>query len=619
MGLAPDAHTQPVDQPTPARQREVWTLVVYDLGSQRVGQCEPLTVAVLPEPDQSRFRVGIYESQVGGTGSMWRSAAWMSTAAAALLTEFDPAARHVTFDVTGKIDGPSAGAIMTVGILAAINGDPILPDTTMTGMINPDFSIGPVGGIPHKIRGAADAGKKLVLIPAGDRFGFDKNIQKDVDLVELGQSLGTKVEPVSDLFTAYHRLTGRELPRWQDTLTSPSLSPEMEKSTLRRTKDYIVRAEHQLRQFDSCPEDAKSEQALEQAADARRWLNQANAMMRENDIVGANRLAFESHFTAANTHQSARLSALYQQSGLPAVVKEVQEVLTPWPRIEVAIDRIKAFEPRTMREAAGLIDAHSCLIEAVSFAIMGDDASERRGSDDDASLDYLVQAAVHYSYALIDLDGMEETLEDCRGGTGLPAPAPERVALAAQLFRRVAEANINMFDTLFIESRAQAEGTTTAVIRQKLMDEESSYSHLQMSLRVLGVLDNHFAQGPAYHYASLTAMRDAYVVSALLIAKYYSLGVIENDNHVMQVSKERTLQAMLEFAESQSRRAIAHLRSKEIDANLPTMSYLVGRMKRERNVDDKVDALSYYWVSHLTSQILSMLAGPSASASLNPH
>lgn len=613
----PVAWGQSPEKSSSSRSREVWTLAVYALGDQSIGRCDPLTVSVMPETDQSRFRVGIYESEVGGTGTMWRSAAWMSTTAAALATGFTPEARHVTFDVNGKIDGPSAGAIMTIGILAAVRGDTILPNTTMTGMINPDFSIGPVGGIPHKIRGAAQAGKKLILIPAGSRFDFDRNLKRDVDLVELGRSMGVTVEPVADLFSAYRKITGTELPRWADSTEQPVLSDEIENATIRRTKEYVVHAEHHLRLFDGCPEDAKSEEAIRQANDARQWLRQANAVMGENDIVGANRLAFEANFTAAGTYHSARLSDIYQKSGLDAVIKEVKEVMTPWPRIELAIGHIKEFAPRTMREASGLIDAHSCLNESIAFAIMGDDLLKKRGANDDESLDFIVEAAVNYQYSLIDLDGMRELLEDWRGGSALPSPEPDRVALAAQLFRRVAEANMSMFDTLFVESRARAEGTSASVIRQKLIDDESIYSQLQMSLRVLGVLESQLNRGPEYDYANLTAMRDAYVRSALLIAKHYSLGVVEDTDGATRLAKERTLQGMLEFAESQARRAIAHLRTKDVDVNMSATGYLIGRLKREGTASDKLEALSYYWGSHLSSQILSVLAASPDPTSLD--
>jgi hypothetical protein len=282
----------------------------------------------------------------------------------------------------------------------------------------------------------------------------------------------------------------------------------------------------------------------------------------------------------------------------------------------LAIGQIKEFVPHTMREASGLIDAYSCLNESIGFAITGDDLLQKRGANDDESLDFIVEAAINYQFALIDLDGMREQLEDWRGGAALPLPEPDRVALAAQLFRRAAEANMNMFETLFVESRARAEGTSASAIRQKLMDEESIYSQLQMNLRVLRVLENHLNRGPEYDYANLTTMRDAYVSSALLIAKHYSLRVVEDTGGVTRVTKERTLQGMLEFAESQARRGISHLRTRDIDSNMPTTNYLIGRLKREGNADAKLDALSYYWGSHLSSQILSLLADTSTQAQL---
>ncbi len=76
---------------------------------------------------------------------------------------------HVSFEYEGKVDGPSAGALMTIGVLAAVRGDTPKPDAAMTGTINPDGTIGPVGGIRFKIEGAAEKGMKLVLIPAGIR------------------------------------------------------------------------------------------------------------------------------------------------------------------------------------------------------------------------------------------------------------------------------------------------------------------------------------------------------------------------------------------------------------------------------------------------------------------
>ena len=53
---------------------------------------------------------------------------------------------------------------MTAGYLAALLGHDVATDATMTGIMNPDGTIGPVGGIPQKFEAAIAKGKKLSLI-----------------------------------------------------------------------------------------------------------------------------------------------------------------------------------------------------------------------------------------------------------------------------------------------------------------------------------------------------------------------------------------------------------------------------------------------------------------------
>ena len=65
------------------------------------------------------------------------------------------------------IGGPSAGGIMTVATVALLENWPLDEHTVMTGMINPDGSIGPIGGIPYKVDAAYAIGAKRFLIPKG--------------------------------------------------------------------------------------------------------------------------------------------------------------------------------------------------------------------------------------------------------------------------------------------------------------------------------------------------------------------------------------------------------------------------------------------------------------------
>ena len=65
------------------------------------------------------------------------------------------------------VDGPSAGGVLTVAIMAAVRNHEILDGVYMTGTINSDGSIGEVGGVPYKALAAAEAGAETILVPVG--------------------------------------------------------------------------------------------------------------------------------------------------------------------------------------------------------------------------------------------------------------------------------------------------------------------------------------------------------------------------------------------------------------------------------------------------------------------
>ncbi len=74
----------------------------------------------------------------------------------------------ITSDVTvDAVDGPSAGAAITVALLAAIRRVEVKPGVYITGTINSDGSIGRVGGVPYKALAAAEEGAETVVVPTG--------------------------------------------------------------------------------------------------------------------------------------------------------------------------------------------------------------------------------------------------------------------------------------------------------------------------------------------------------------------------------------------------------------------------------------------------------------------
>lgn len=65
------------------------------------------------------------------------------------------------------IGGPSAGVAMAVAVYSALTGTPINRTVMVTGMISPDGTVGPVGGIYEKAQAAVSQGAKVFLVPPG--------------------------------------------------------------------------------------------------------------------------------------------------------------------------------------------------------------------------------------------------------------------------------------------------------------------------------------------------------------------------------------------------------------------------------------------------------------------
>jgi len=65
------------------------------------------------------------------------------------------------------VDGPSAGAAITIATIAAIWNHTFSATVYITGTVNPDGTVGEVGGIPYKALAAAEEGATVFMVPKG--------------------------------------------------------------------------------------------------------------------------------------------------------------------------------------------------------------------------------------------------------------------------------------------------------------------------------------------------------------------------------------------------------------------------------------------------------------------
>ncbi len=198
---------------------------------------EPATIAVGTEGDAG-FTLNLEDIKAKQAGPSWQAATASAATVGTLLTGTDQSAVDLTYDITGAIDGPSGGAALTVGTMAAITGATVKPKIAMTGTIAPDGTIGTVAQVPAKVRAARKAGYRTVLVPFGNRTEFDPSVGREVNLIAYGKSQGVEVRVVRDIAQAYYEFTGKTVvpqPR-----VAPTITPRARQVAVRTTRTAVA-------------------------------------------------------------------------------------------------------------------------------------------------------------------------------------------------------------------------------------------------------------------------------------------------------------------------------------------------------------------------------------------
>jgi ATP-dependent Lon protease len=99
----------------------------------------------------------------------------------------------------GKIDGPSAGAAITLALISSLLQKPLRQDIAVTGEVSIQGKIKAVGGIFEKIYGAKQAGVKRVFVPKEN----EHDIPQVLDGVEV-KAIGSIQELMDEVFMPSH-------------------------------------------------------------------------------------------------------------------------------------------------------------------------------------------------------------------------------------------------------------------------------------------------------------------------------------------------------------------------------------------------------------------------------
>jgi hypothetical protein len=202
-----------------------------------VGGVTPVDISAVGDDPATPLSVALSKLKAAGAGPMWTAATTVAGTQAVLVSGIDPRVEQLRYALHEAIDGPSAGALMSVGSLAAIHGTTLDGSITMTGTVLPDGSVGPVSGVPEKLRAAKEAGFTEVMIPAATR-ATDVRTGKPVDLGAVARSLGVKVTPIASVPAAYARMTGSA--ERTPGRAAPPVDPGILRMLARRSRSLIA-------------------------------------------------------------------------------------------------------------------------------------------------------------------------------------------------------------------------------------------------------------------------------------------------------------------------------------------------------------------------------------------
>lgn len=98
------------------------------------------------------------------------------------ITGMDMSGYDIRYSIASNasvVEGSSAGAAITIATVAAVKGVELNPDVMISGTIDSDGNIGPVGGILQKAEAAKEKGATVFLVPPGQSVDIQYEVKKE--------------------------------------------------------------------------------------------------------------------------------------------------------------------------------------------------------------------------------------------------------------------------------------------------------------------------------------------------------------------------------------------------------------------------------------------------------
>ncbi|HEY5950559.1 MAG TPA: S16 family serine protease, partial [Kofleriaceae bacterium] len=588
------------------------------------GGMSAVKLATAPNGDGS-VQVGIFEEFAGGTGPQWRAGVWVSAFVAA--TTLNKDLTDFTFSATsgGYIDGASASGLIAAGFLAAMTGAPVDPTVTMTGIINPDGTFGPVAGIPEKFLASIDKGKKRIGYPIGMRYTKSAKTGETVDLVKLAKDHGAEAIEIADVHEAYKLLTSKTLPESMPVSeTEMALDASTDKALDVKYKQWQQRLATEWGAILQLESAGRLPALLVYLRDfSKRYAEAAERLHGQGKLAAAYARMLAAAVYATSANQIYDVLAHVQANKLDAAVAALDKLDKLEQQTKDTLEKVGALRPPTMGGHLQMMAAFRAALRGFVFKDFASLAlastkqyikslagtpTATLGSEKtaDAVVAQVGPTILYVAKTTAETTLAIEQLEFSNASDISYMCSVPNVLRAATSYQSAGAAGINYFDALLVEPYAQSEHMSIDDARMRVAIAEPDYLVAMMTSKLMS-LDGTPKQlkeqwgdkSLPWGLLSLAGSELAYFHAAELVAKYYSLDVqLDDAREVKHIEHEKAFTNMLATAERNAR-ASAHA-ARIATGAIPVqakLAYQLASVERDGTLADKVDALAQFWTA----------------------
>lgn len=573
----------------------------------------------LRETKSNNISVAISDDEVQGSGDQWEASAWNAMAVSTLVTGASLDKRQFQVDASGYIDGPSAGALMTVGAISLIRGDKINDDVTMTGTINPDGTVGPVGGIEYKLEGAKKAGKTTVLIPGGQLREPDEN-GDIVDLKEIGDDVGVDVIEVADIYEAYEEFTGKELPKFEGEKSK--LTNSQESSMDKVYKKYAKKYDKLVGDFLDDP--AIKQSIIDNGFDelltsAENSFAEAKDFSDDDMPAAAISSIREAYSLALGVDWGIKLinqiSVNGAASGIDTINELDQEVVDAFEDFNEDLSKVNA---KTLNDAEVLIDSYGILTIATALEQSGLDGInnnlDQSGSIAVSETEFGYSLGLGITKIANALAGIEiqQDLVKVMDEDSSKIKNDVDVETVAKFFRQGADANLEAFKSIIISDVMASANVDEAGAFSLLAKADPSVEIVYNAQQIGHNAKELFGNNDNLGYAELGAAVEVYARSSELVAKYYSLGtpkLVDGQISIVSFRSNKAYKNAKNLAVDQANGVYSVLEDVGYDSYSIVSETELGSIESTTEPSDAIRGLRHYWKGFVFGRVLSYIGG----------